>query len=216
MSKRDALVQAAKELLWERGFSAMSPRDVLERSRAGQGSLYHFFDGKEALAKEALAAVAEEVSRRVEASCGVGTGSGLARVDRFLLSDRDALRGCRLGRLAQDPELPESLREAVAGGFARLEAVLEGAVLDAQREAELPADVDPRALAECMIAVVQGGYVLSRAHGSAEHMTTIVRTMAALLPRLDPARGTRRKPVRPPAAPQDRALGKNKHRHRTS
>jgi TetR/AcrR family transcriptional regulator, transcriptional repressor for nem operon len=214
VSKREALVEAAKELLWERGFSAMSPRDVLHRSRAGQGSLYHFFEGKEALAREALAAVTDEVSRRVEASCGAGTGTGLARVERFLLSDRDALRGCRLGRLAQDPELPESLRTTVADGFARLQTVLERAVLDAQREGELQADVDPRALAECVIAAVQGGYVLSRAHGSAEHMTTIVRTMAALLPRLGSPRGTTSEPGQEPVAPQKRAPGQKKHRHR--
>jgi len=204
MPAREALLEAAQALLWERGFSAMSPRDVLRRSGAGQGSFYHFFEGKEALAAEAMRAVAEEVSTRVELTCGTGTGSGLERIERFLLGDRDALRGCRLGRLAQEPELPESLRESVAAGLKRLHSVLEDAVHDAQREGTLSAELDARALAECLIAVVQGGYVLSRAHRSAAHMN---RVTGVLLSLLTPNKGqgssrskrrTRKEPHAPP------------------
>jgi tetracycline repressor-like protein len=42
-SKRDQLVQATKELLWEAGYEAMSPRDIQARSAAKPGSLYHHF-----------------------------------------------------------------------------------------------------------------------------------------------------------------------------
>jgi len=38
-SKRDQLVQAPKELLWEVGSEAMSPRDIQARSDAKPGSL---------------------------------------------------------------------------------------------------------------------------------------------------------------------------------
>ncbi len=50
MSTREHLVAAAKGLLWERGYAAMSPRAVLRASGAGQGSLYHHFAGKADLA----------------------------------------------------------------------------------------------------------------------------------------------------------------------
>lgn len=166
----------------------MSPRDVLRRSRAGQGSLYHFFSGKEELAAEAMGAVAEEVSQRIEDTCGPGTGRGLERLGRFLTSDRDALRGCRLGRMAQDPDLPAILRGSVAGAFERLRSVLEGAVRDAQREGDLRADLDASALADCVIAVVQGGYVLSRARAENEHMARITGAMSTILTLLRPAK----------------------------
>lgn len=186
MSTRDALVEAAKSLLWERGFYAMSPREVLQRSRAGQGSLYHFFSGKEELAAEAMSAVAEEVSRRIEVTCGPGTGSGIDRLERFLMSDRDALRGCRLGRMAQDPDLPDSLRSSVAAAFERLRSVLEGAVQDAQREGALYSDLDASSLADALIAVVQGGYVLARARGENKHMARVTGAMSTLLMLLKP------------------------------
>jgi TetR/AcrR family transcriptional regulator, transcriptional repressor for nem operon len=221
VSKREALVEAAKSLLWERGFHAMSPRDVLRRSRAGQGSLYHFFSGKEELAAEAMAMVAEEVSRRIELTCGPATGSGFERLGRFLISDRDALRGCRLGRMAQDPDLPASLRSSVAGAFERLRSVLEEAVHDAQREGDLRTDLDASALADCIIAVVQGGYVLARAHGENEHMARVTGAMSTVLKLLRPvqnepvaARSPSRRQPRSTKAATRRNDGKPKPRIR--
>ena len=46
MSSRDQLTEAMAELLWERGYAATSPRDVMERAGVGQGSMYHHFSGK--------------------------------------------------------------------------------------------------------------------------------------------------------------------------
>src|SRR5579871_2929263 len=46
MTTRDRLVESAQALLWERGYVAMSPKAVQERSGAGQGSMYHHFKGK--------------------------------------------------------------------------------------------------------------------------------------------------------------------------
>ena len=40
-SKRDQPTEATKELLWEVGYEAMSPRDIQARSAAKPGSLYH-------------------------------------------------------------------------------------------------------------------------------------------------------------------------------
>lgn len=51
---REKLVAAACELFAERGFTATSPMMVLDRSGVGHGSLYHYFDGKEALALAAI------------------------------------------------------------------------------------------------------------------------------------------------------------------
>jgi AcrR family transcriptional regulator len=50
-SKRDQLVEATKELLWEVGYKAMSPRDIQARSAAKPGSLYHHFPSKLAIAE---------------------------------------------------------------------------------------------------------------------------------------------------------------------
>ena len=42
------------ELMWERGYSATSPRAVRELSGVGQGSMYHYFPTKRDLGLAAL------------------------------------------------------------------------------------------------------------------------------------------------------------------
>jgi TetR/AcrR family transcriptional regulator, transcriptional repressor for nem operon len=188
MSKRDVLVSAMQDLLWERGYAATSPRDVLRRSNAGQGSLYHFFPSKEALAEEAMRATAAEVSARTAVTLGPGDRGGLERIEQFLSSPRDALRGCRLGRMSQDPELPEGVRRTVADGLSSLRALLESAAADAQREGTLVSEVNPRAVANLVLAAVQGAYVLSRAQKSPDPMDEVTAAVSAVLALLAPAR----------------------------
>src|SRR5205807_615127 len=114
-------------------------------------------------------------------------------------------RGCRLGRLAQDPELPEKLRRTLATGFDRLEVVLTRAVTDASLEGTLPPTVDPEALADAVIAVVQGGYVLARAHRDPARMTRAISGFSWLLGRLAEAASTS-EPGRPRHAKARSAL----------
>ena len=100
-SKREAIVAAAKALLWERGYEATSPRDVLDRSGAGQGSLYHHFSGKREVAAAALAEMAEEEIAAIDRLFAPDSPP-LDRVHAYLTRERQALRGCRLARLANE------------------------------------------------------------------------------------------------------------------
>ena len=50
VNARERLVDATQELLWEQGYAATSPKDILHRAGAGQGSMYHHFAGKQELA----------------------------------------------------------------------------------------------------------------------------------------------------------------------
>ena len=59
----DRLIEAAQELLWERGYTAMSPKDIQALAQAGQGSMYHHFKGKQDLAALALQRSAEQMRR---------------------------------------------------------------------------------------------------------------------------------------------------------
>lgn len=54
---KQKLIAAMRELLAERGYTATSPKMVLERAKLGQGSLYYHFTGKEELAVETIAAL---------------------------------------------------------------------------------------------------------------------------------------------------------------
>jgi AcrR family transcriptional regulator len=166
VSKRDAIVQAAKDLIWEHGYEAMSPRDVIERSGAGQGSLYHHFRGKRDLAGQALWEVNAELRAISDRVFGHQERPPLERVRRFLdVLSRDPLKGCRVGRLAAESSIEdEAIRAPVAAWFVYAEGKVKEALQEAQAGGQLREGVDPGDLALTLTALLQGGYLLARAH----------------------------------------------------
>lgn len=171
MSKRDALVQAAKKILWEEGFEAMSPKKVMRAAGAGQGSLYHHFDGKEALATAALEQVTDEMCAWLEVVFDKRKPP-MQRLEDYLLHDRDELKGCKLGRLVQEKSCDEALfRVHIERYFPTLHTALETALLDALAGGNLPPHLEASELAHTLMAIIQGGYVLARASANASHMT---------------------------------------------
>ncbi len=187
MSASERLVEAAQDLLWERGYVGTSPRAIQQRAGAGQGSMYHHFAGKPALAQAAIRRSAQELRAAVEAVLG-GGGTAYGRIEAYLLRERDVLRGCPLGRLAMDPDVvaDAALRAPVDETLDWLRDRLAGVVQEGVDRGEFAPGLDARHTAAAVAAVVQGGYVLARASGSAAAFDTAVR---GLLDLLAPGRG---------------------------
>lgn len=66
MDTADRLIESTRELLWERGYVGTSPKAILERAGAGQGSMYHHFRGKPDLALAAIRRTAAEMRAAAE------------------------------------------------------------------------------------------------------------------------------------------------------
>jgi TetR/AcrR family transcriptional repressor of nem operon len=181
MSSRNQLTDAMADLLWERGYAATSPRDVMARAGVGQGSMYHHFSGKHELAVEALAAVTAEVTG--ESSLLEGEGSPLERLKRYLTLPRPGTRGCRVGRMTHDPQVvgDPALSSIVASAFDTMLRRWEQVIVEAIAAGQLPATIVPAELARTLSAVIQGGYVLARAKGEQGPMDAAIRGAVALL-----------------------------------
>jgi len=162
---RTRLIESAQELMWERGYTGTSPKAIQERAGAGQGSMYHHFTGKADLARTAIQRTADELVPRSRVHLD-GPGSPLDRIRAYLRAERNVLRGCRVGRLVQDhdvvadPQLRRPIDDVFSSAIARVAAVLR----EGQEAGEVRADVDPEQVAVTLLAVIQGGYVLARAH----------------------------------------------------
>jgi AcrR family transcriptional regulator len=181
MSSRDQLTAAMADLLWERGYAATSPRDVMARAGVGQGSMYHHFRGKHDLAVAALSEVVGEVTG--EFSLLEGAGSPLERMKRYLSAPRAGTRGCRVGRMTQDPQVvvDAELIAIVANAFDTMLARWEQTIAAAIEAGELPASIVPAELARTLAAAIQGGYVLARAKGEQAPMDAAIRGAVSLL-----------------------------------
>ena len=179
--------------MWERGYAATSPRDVLERAGVGQGSMYHHFrGGKHELAVAAMTGVTEDLTG--DSSTLAGEGSPLERMKRYLALPRPGTRGCRVGRMTQDPQVVTDLELSAIVGSA-FEVMLgrwEQVITEAVGAGELPANTVPAELARTLAAVIQGGYVLARAQGDQAPMDGAIRGALALLDAAHTAAGDRK------------------------
>lgn len=161
---RTRLVDSARDLLWERGYAATSPHAVLDAAGVGQGSMYHHFRGKEDLARAAIDRNSGEMRAQVAADLA-GPGPALDRLGRYLRRERQVLRGCRFGKLAQDPGVVASpvLARSVEEMFRWLLDQLAAVVRDGQATGEFRPELDAEQVATAIAATLQGAYVLARA-----------------------------------------------------
>ncbi|MEV6196361.1 TetR/AcrR family transcriptional regulator [Streptomyces sp. NPDC051920] len=182
MSTPDRLIESTRELLWERGYVGTSPKAILERAGAGQGSMYHHFRGKPDLALAAIRRTAEEMLAAAEGVLDA-PGSPYERVEAYLRRERDVLRGCPVGRLTMDPDViaSDELRAPVDEALARLRGRLAAVVEEGVKQGQFASTPDSGEIASTILATVQGGYVLARASGSPAAFDTAVRGLLALL-----------------------------------
>ncbi|MFC8536092.1 TetR/AcrR family transcriptional regulator [Streptomyces sp. NPDC057249] len=182
MSTPDRLIEATRELLWERGYVGMSPKAIQQHAGVGQGSMYHHFTGKPDLALTAIRRTADELREAADQALGT-PGSAYERISAYLLRERDVLRGCPVGRLTMDPDIiaSDELREPVDETIAWLRGRLAGIVREGVDGGEFDPGVVPDDIAASIVATVQGGYVLARASGSTDAFDAGVRGLLTLL-----------------------------------
>ena len=181
MGSKEKLIEAMASLLWERGYAATSPREVMAAAGVGQGSMYHHFSGKHDLAVQAMR-LSIDTAMAGNATL-TADGDPLDRLKANLLAPRPGTKGCRVGRMTQDPEVladPELLG-LVGEAFEQMHRLWADPIREAIDAGQLPPQLDPEDLASTLQAVLQGGYVLSRAQGEQAPMDAAMRGAVALL-----------------------------------
>ena len=178
----DKLIETTQALLWERGYVGTSPRAIQDLAGIGQGSMYHHFRSKAALVQAAEARSAAELIAEVQQVLD-GPGDPLDRVLAYLRLERDVLKGCRIGRLAADPDVvsDDALRKPLEDTFAWIGERLAALLQEAQDAGRLTPGLDAKALSATVLAVRQGGYVLARAAASTTPYAQAVEGLAMLL-----------------------------------
>jgi len=170
---RDRLIESARYLFWERGFAGTSMTDLLGHAEVNSGSFYHFFESKEALLRAVLETYLVAFRPMVVAPAYAQTEEPVARIFAILAGYRERILqteckyGCPLGRLALeiDPENRPAhalIAENFRGWIGAVRECIENI------KGRLPKRTDREALATYVLAVMEGGVMLSRSYASVE------------------------------------------------
>lgn len=167
MATKLRIVEAADQLMYERGVSATTLADVRIASATSKSQLYQHFANKAALVGEVIEVRAEKVlaqqRRRLEK---VDSIRGL-ELWRDELVERNAIRdgafGCPLGSMANEiADQDDEGRRRIAAHFDEWLQLLTAALDRLKSHGVISADADSRALANGLLAAVQGGYLLAK------------------------------------------------------
>jgi TetR/AcrR family transcriptional regulator, lmrAB and yxaGH operons repressor len=179
---RAKMIAAAADLLERHGFRATGLNKILSESGAPRGSLYfHFPGGKEELAATALRTAGAEIERvlRGRAEGTSTTAEGLALALRHLESRMLAAefeKGCPVVMVALEAAATSDPLHAACSEIYKGWC---GAIAERLKHDGFAAD-RAEALADVVVAAIEGALVLCRAHRSVQPL----RRVAAELPRL--------------------------------
>ena len=164
---RERIVQAAAELVAEKGAAGMSLDDVRARTGASRGQLYHYFENRDDLVHAVIDVTADAVlDSQGELLGDLDSWAGIDRWFDTLVQDqidRQARGGCPIGCLVgQLAETDPDARAAIAAGLERYEAHLRHGLTRMKARGKLRKESDPAALAIATMASMQGGLLLTQ------------------------------------------------------
>lgn len=179
MSTRERLLDAAEALMRERGLSGAGIKQVVARSSAPIGSVYHHFPGgKTQLASMALERHGEKAERLL---VSIFESDAPVRERVLTLFDKAArgfeqagrFKSCAIGAVALDVGADEpELRSVCAAAFERWVNVIAERLPWRESEAR-------RTFAEMVVIGFEGAFILGRARQSGEPFLAAGRWLAA-------------------------------------
>ena len=166
---RRRIVLAAMDLFAEKGFQSTSIADILSRTQAHSGSLYHFFPGKQDVLAAVLEAYRDGIEEWLLAPAWQGVDDPIERIFALLnayrtaLASSDCTYGCPIGSLALELHEPDPpIRALLAANFENWTSAIQRCLELAGPR--LPDDLDRRALAEFILTVMEGAVMQARTY----------------------------------------------------
>jgi AcrR family transcriptional regulator len=183
---RARIVQAAAELVAERGAAAMSLDEVGARAHASRSQLYHYFEDRDDLLRAVIDATTNAVLAAQDEL--LGDLDSWAGIDRWFAAlnaiqrQREARGGCPIGSLVgQLAERDPLARAALAEGFDRWEGYLRDGLERMHADGSLAPDADPRQLATGTMALLQGGLLLAQVRRDPNQLEIALNAARSLL-----------------------------------
>lgn len=163
-ARRQAIIDAAADLMYRDGVSATSLDDVLAASGTGKSQLYHYFAGKTDLVRWVVGRQLERVLSNQPRLASIRTWADFVAWSEEVLAIHLSEAGpqaCPVGTLAAEIDRDPALRPAAAAAFLDWQAPLTAALATLQEQGAVRTDVDAATLALRTLVVLQGGMLMA-------------------------------------------------------
>ncbi|KFU78916.1 DNA-binding transcriptional regulator, AcrR family [Amycolatopsis lurida] len=161
---RDAIVDAAAELMYVNGVAGTSVDKVLAASGAGKSQMYHYFKNKDQLVEAVIARFLENILGNQPTIFELHDWADFDQWASEILAIQTTPKGpiaCPLGNLTgelgDDPKMAPLLDKA----YREWESHLQRGLESLREQGKLAADADPARLAQAAMSCVQGGLLMA-------------------------------------------------------
>jgi len=167
-STKQRLLDAGMAMLLQHGYNDLGIAAVLSTTGVPKGSFYHHFRDKEDFALQVIDQYMRAVHAGLDACLGDRAHPPLARVRRFFEATRQAYHregylGCLLGGLGQELSgVNDVFRQKIDWCFSEIAERLATCIDEAQRSGEVPANANPREMANRLVDCWEGAALRSR------------------------------------------------------
>src|SRR5262249_42637775 len=170
---RQKLLDAAQELMLAKGYTATSVDEVCEAAGLTKGSFFHYFEGKEHLARVVVERFFSTKRQLFESAPFRQIKDPLDRVFGYvdflveMSRNQTAGKGCLLGTFAQELSATHpSIRAVCESCFSAQAESIKQDLEQAKGMYAPAASWSPQSLAEHLLAVIQGALILAKAKQS--------------------------------------------------
>ncbi|MGN2621001.1 TetR/AcrR family transcriptional regulator [Bacillus stercoris] len=167
-SRVKEITRIAREIIHSKGYQATSVNDIMAAANIGKGQFYHYFQSKHDLGLAVVEDLVKDWEEQLITSILNDSDDPVTKLNRMLIwvetihAKMEIKYGCPIGNLAiemsaQDDEFREKIEKFFNQWVNSVSVVLTEMIKNDQ----LDESIDPQKNAESIVAMIEGGILLS-------------------------------------------------------
>lgn len=176
---KENLIESAIELIGTRSYNAVGVQELCKHAGVKKGSFYHFFPSKRDLTLETLDAMWKKFKEDMLDPVFHSDASTIEKFNTMLKNSYEyqsmakdsfgCVTGCGIGNLALELSTQdEAIRTKIEEIFGEWASYFEEVIIEAVNSGDMPAETDPKASAQAILAYIEGVSLLSKTFNDPE------------------------------------------------
>jgi len=159
--RRIEILRGAGYVFSEKGFHGAKMDEIAKEAGVGKGTIYGYFDSKEALFRELIKFAMEEFKVGMEKALGNGVNCRERIINLFKFHGYFLSKYMDITQIFVNQQglLPKELKEEIINEKIELFNIIEGVIEEGKKNGELRKNLDIRLAALCIVGSISNFYV---------------------------------------------------------